>query len=57
MGPWETPDTIEALDAIVEKLTTVTARAVDHHTPDLRLSPYAKRWFTPGLKSQQKGVN
>jgi hypothetical protein len=55
--PWETPNTIEALDAIVEKLTEETARAVDVHTPDVRPSPYAKRWFTPDLKSQQKVVN
>jgi hypothetical protein len=57
MGPWETPNTIEALDAIVEKLTEETIRAVDYHTPDARASPYAKRWLTPDLKSQQKGVN
>lgn len=26
-------------------------------TPDLRPSPYSKRWFTPELKGQQKEVN
>lgn len=57
MRPWETPNTIETLDAAVEKLTEETARVVDYHTPDLRPSPYAKRWFTPDLKSQQKEVN
>ena len=57
MRPWEAPTTIEALDATVEKLTKATARAVDRHTPDLRPSPYAKRWFTADLKSQQKEVN
>jgi ribonuclease HI len=57
MRPWEIPTTIQALDAMVEKLTEETARAVDRHTPDLRPSPYAKRWFTADLKSQQKEVN
>jgi hypothetical protein len=57
MRPWETPNTIEALDTTVEKLTEETVRAVDYHTPALRPSPYAKRWFTPDLKSQQKEVN
>ena len=57
MRPWEIPNTIEALDATMEKLTEETAKAVDYHTPALRPSPYAKRWFTPDLKSQQKEVN
>jgi hypothetical protein len=57
MRPWESPTTIEALDAMVEKLTEETARAVDRYTPELRPSPYAKRWFTVDLKSQQKEVN
>jgi hypothetical protein len=57
MRPWETPNTIEALDATVEKLIEETAKAVDCHTPNLRPSPYAKRWFTLDLKSQQKEVN
>jgi hypothetical protein len=57
MRPWESPTIIEALDAMVEKLIEETARAVDRYTPDLRPSPYAKRWFTADLKSQQKEVN
>ena len=57
MGPWETPSTTQALDAIVEKLTRGTGAAVGHHTPDLQSSPYSKRWFTANLKSQQKEVN
>lgn len=39
----------------VEKLTKATA--VDKHTPDLRPSSYAKRWFTADLKSKQNEVN
>ena len=42
---------------MVEKLTEEAARAVDRYTPELRPSPYAKRWFTADLKSQQKEVN
>lgn len=48
---------IEALDTAVEKLTKITASAINKHTPDLRPSPYAKRWFTPDLKHQQNEVN
>ena len=42
---------------IVERLTEATATAVDRHTPDLRPTPYSKRWFTPALKIQQTEVN
>ena len=57
MGPWKEPDTTQALDAMVEKLTRGTAAAVDRHTPYLRPSPYSKRWFSADLKSQQMAVN
>ncbi|KAI2867039.1 hypothetical protein CBS11852_11467 [Aspergillus niger] len=57
MRPWETPDTIETLDATVEKLIQATATAIDKDIPNLQPSPYAKRWFTPDLKTQQKAVN
>jgi hypothetical protein len=57
MEPWKETNTIELLDLIVDKLTKATATAVDHHTPELRPSPYSKRWFTVDLKSQQKDVN
>ena len=57
MGPWKEPDTTQALDAMVEKLTRGTATAVGRHTPDLRPSPYSKRWFSADLKSQQMAVN
>ncbi|KAI2700824.1 hypothetical protein CBS147333_9726 [Penicillium roqueforti] len=33
----------EALDTVVERLTSTTANAVDKHTPDLRPSLYSKR--------------
>lgn len=47
----------EALDTTVENLTKITASAINKYTPDLRPSPYAKRWFTADLKHQQNGVN
>ena len=46
-----------ALDDAVERLTEVTATAVDRHTPNLQQTPYSKRWFTPDLKVQQTEVN
>ncbi|KAI3014160.1 hypothetical protein CBS147347_11515 [Aspergillus niger] len=49
--------TIETLDATVEKLIQATATAIDKDIPNLQPSPYAKRWFTPDLKTQQKAVN
>ncbi|KAI3094034.1 hypothetical protein CBS147333_10045 [Penicillium roqueforti] len=57
MGPWKEIRTRPALDAIVERLTEVTAQAVDQFAPNSRPSPYAKRWFTPDLKAQQVEVN
>lgn len=57
LGPWKEVKTRPALDEIVGKLTEATARAVDRHTPDLRPTPYSKRWFTPALKIQQTEVN
>jgi hypothetical protein len=50
-------DSAEALDTVVERLTSTTANTVDKHTPDLRPSPYSKRWFTADLKAQLKDVN
>jgi hypothetical protein len=55
-GPGEL-DSTEALDTAVERLTRTTANAVDKHAPDLRPSPYSKRWFTADLKAQEKDVN
>lgn len=46
-----------ALDERVDKLTKTTARAVNRHTPDLRPTPYSKRWFTSALKVQQTEIN
>jgi hypothetical protein len=43
----------EALDAAVENLTKITASAINKHTPDVRPSLYAKRWFRADLKHQQ----
>jgi hypothetical protein len=57
MNPWKEIRTRPALDTIVERLTEVTAQAVDQFTPNSRPSPYAKRWFTPDLKAQQIEVN
>ena len=57
MEPCKETNTIESLDLIVDKLTKATAAAVDRHTPEMRPSPYSKRWFTVDLKSQQKDVN
>ncbi|OGE46890.1 hypothetical protein PENARI_c093G11063, partial [Penicillium arizonense] len=57
LGPWKEVKTRPALDETVDKLTEATARAVDRHTPDLRPTPYSKRWFTPALKIQQTEVN
>jgi hypothetical protein len=50
-------DSTKALDTVVDRLTRTTANAVDKHTPDLRPSPYSKRWFTADLKAQQNDVN
>ena len=57
MGPWKEVKTRPALDETVERLTEATATAVDRYTPDLRPTPYSKRWFTPVLKIQQTEVN
>jgi hypothetical protein len=59
-GLFERPgelDSPEALDTVVGRLTRTTANAVDKHIPDLKPSPYSKRWFTVDLKAQQKYVN
>ncbi|KAJ6157229.1 hypothetical protein N7497_006114 [Penicillium chrysogenum] len=56
-GLFERPgelDSPEALDTVVGRLTRTTANAVDKHIPDLKPSPYSKRWFTVDLKAQQK---
>jgi hypothetical protein len=47
----------EQLDQAVEKLIQTTMKAVEEHTPVAKPSPYAKRWFSPELKSQQVEVN
>jgi hypothetical protein len=57
MGPWKEIKTRPALDEAVERLTEITASAVENHTPDRRPTPYSKRWFTPELKVQQTEVN
>jgi ribonuclease HI len=57
MGPWKEIKTRPALDKVVERLTEITASAVESHTPNRRPSPYSKRWFTPDLKVQQTEVN
>lgn len=57
MEPWREIKTRPALDEIVQKLTSATATAVNRFTPDIRPSPYAKRWFTSDLKEQQTKVN
>ncbi|KAJ5642550.1 reverse transcriptase [Penicillium lividum] len=57
MSPWKDIKTRPTLDRVVEKLTAVTAQAVDQFTPDTRPTPYSKRWFTPDLKVQQVEVN
>lgn len=57
MGPWKELKTRPALDEAVERLTDATAIAVDKYTPNLRPTPYSKRWFTPDLKIQQTEVN
>jgi ribonuclease HI len=45
------------LDRVVEKLISCTTKAIDQHTPEMKPSPYAKRWFSPELKLQQGEVN
>jgi ribonuclease HI len=57
IGLWRELKTRPALDEAVEKLINATATAVDRYTPDLRPTPYSKRWFTPDLKVQQTEVN
>jgi ribonuclease HI len=57
IGPWKEIRTRPALDEIVERLTEITASAVENHTPNRRPTPYSKRWFTPDLKIQQTEVN
>jgi hypothetical protein len=57
IGPWKEIKTRPALDETVERLTEATTTAVDRYTPNLRPTPYSKRWFTPDLKIQQTEVN
>ncbi|KAF7118717.1 hypothetical protein CNMCM5793_008337 [Aspergillus hiratsukae] len=57
MGPWKEIKTRPALDETVERLTEITASAVENHIPNRRPTPYSKRWFTPDLKVQQTEVN
>ncbi|KAJ5135375.1 uncharacterized protein N7515_004653 [Penicillium bovifimosum] len=57
MWPWRDIKTRPTLDRVVEKLTSATTQAVDRFTPDMRPTPYSKRWFTPDLKVQQVEVN
>lgn len=57
MSPWRDIKTRPTLDRMVEKLTSATAQAVDRFTPDMRPTPYSKRWFTPDLKVQQVETN
>jgi ribonuclease HI len=45
------------LDHVVNDLIQATSDAVKKHTPVAKPSPYAKRWFTPELKTQQMEVN
>jgi len=47
----------ELLDQVVNNLIQATSAAVQKHTPVSKPSPYAKRWFTPVLKTQQIDVN
>ncbi|KAI3094541.1 hypothetical protein CBS147333_9964 [Penicillium roqueforti] len=42
------------LDKVVEKFTWATAQDVDRITPDIRPTPYFKRWLTADLKTQQE---
>jgi hypothetical protein len=57
MSPWKDIRTRPTLDRVVQQLTSATAQAVDRFTPNTRLTPYSKRWFTPELKAQQVEVN
>ena len=57
IGPWKEIKTRPALDEMVQKLIEATNAAVDRHTPDVRPTPYSKRWFTPDLKVQQIKAN
>ncbi|KAF7136975.1 hypothetical protein CNMCM5793_006679 [Aspergillus hiratsukae] len=57
MGPWKEVKTRPALDETVERLTEITASAVENHIPNRRPTPYSKRWFTPDLKVKQTEVN
>jgi hypothetical protein len=57
MAPLSTIQSITELDRIVEKLISCTTKAIDRHTPEMKPSPYAKRWFSPELKLQQGEVN
>jgi ribonuclease HI len=56
-SPWKDIKTRSALDQTVERLTEITASAVENHTPNRRPTSYSKRWFTPDLKVQQTEVN
>lgn len=50
-------ETPAQLDHAVDRLTREVQSAVEKHTPLSKPSPYAKRWFTPDLKTQQKEIN
>ncbi|KAL2700577.1 hypothetical protein AAEP93_009100 [Penicillium crustosum] len=57
IGPWKEIKTRPALDGMVQKLIEATTAAVNRYTPDVRPTPYSKRWFTPDLKVQQTKAN
>jgi hypothetical protein len=57
IGPWKEIKTRLALDEMVQKLIEATNAAVNRYTPDVRPTPYSKRWFTPDLKVQQTKPN
>ena len=50
-------DTKEQLDEAADNLINATTAAIEEHIPLAKPSPYAKRWFTPALKAQQREVN
>lgn len=57
IGPRKEIKTRPALDDMVQKLIEATTAAVNRYTPDVRPTPYSKRWFTPDLKVQQTKAN
>ena len=50
-------NTKEQLDDAADCLIVATMAAVEEHIPSAKPSPYAKRWFSPELKIQQREVN